>query len=57
MLLSSADFFQNESFQKILSGIISECQTADLGLNCLQRLSTTTIVVWPMLFSLIFADV
>ena len=25
--LSSADFFQNELFGKILSGILSECQT------------------------------
>ena len=27
MLFSSADFFQNQSFNKILSGIPSECQT------------------------------
>ena len=26
-LLSSADFFQNQLFRKILSGIPSECQT------------------------------
>ena len=45
--LSSADFFQNQLFLKILSGIQSECQTVwikirpdilDLGPNCLQRL-------------------
>ena len=27
MFLSSADFFQNHFFRKILSGISSECQT------------------------------
>ena len=27
LLLSSADFFQNQLFQKILSGKLSECQT------------------------------
>ena len=27
MLLSSADFFQNKLFRKILSGILLECQT------------------------------
>ena len=43
-------FFQNLLFQKILSGILSECQTVwiqirtdsvgpDLGSDCLQRLS------------------
>ena len=46
--LSSADFFQNQSSQNILSGISLECQTVwvqtkpvvpDLGTNCLQRLS------------------
>ena len=49
--LSSADFLQNQLFQKILSGIPSECQTVLIltrpdimsGLiwvqNCLQRLS------------------
>ena len=52
LLLSSADFFQNSPFQKILSGTVSECQLnsldpdqgrlsagPDLGPNCLQRLS------------------
>ena len=51
LLLSSADFFQDELFQKILSGTPSECQNnldtdqdrhsvgPDLGPNCLQRLS------------------
>ena len=44
IFLSSADFFQNQPFLKILSGIPSECQTvwiqsigSDLGQNCLQR--------------------
>ena len=49
--LSSADFFQNLLFRKILLGISSECQRGkdpdhalhfvepDLGPNCLQRLS------------------
>ena len=44
-------FFQNQLFQKILSGTLSECETVldqdqdrqkvgpDLGPNCLQRLS------------------
>ena len=49
--LSSADFFQNQLFRKILSGLPLECQTVwitdqarqnvgpDLCPNCLQRLS------------------
>ena len=48
--LSSAGFFQNQLFQKFLSGVQSECQTVwtqirpdfvgpDLGQNCLQSLS------------------
>ena len=48
---SSTDFFQSQLFRKIISGILSECQTVwiqirpdiyvgpDLGPNCLQRLS------------------
>ena len=50
LLLSSADFFQNQFFQTILSGALLECQMVwiqirsdvvrpDFGLNCLQRLS------------------
>ena len=50
LLLSSADFFKINFFQKILSGTLSECQTVDpdqdqnsvgpdLGPNCLQKLS------------------
>ena len=54
LLLSSANFFQNQLFQKILLGIQSECQTVwtqirsdtlsasvstDLGPNCSQKLS------------------
>ena len=48
--LSSADFFQNQLFRKILSGIPSECQTvriqvgSDLGPNCLQRLFASSAV-------------
>ena len=47
--LSSAYFFYNKLFQKIISGIPSKCQTVwiqirpnitDLGPNCLQRLLT-----------------
>ena len=51
-LLSSAEFFQNQIFGNILSGIPSECHLhsldpdqaqcfvePDLGPNCLQRLS------------------
>ena len=50
--LSSADFFQNQHFQKIISGIPSKCQDSlgpgqarhfvgsDLGPNCLQKLSS-----------------
>ena len=40
--LSSADIFQNKLFEKVLSGIPSECQTfvrPDLGPNCLPRLA------------------
>ena len=41
--LPSADFFQNQLFRKILSGIPSECYTVcvgpDLDPNCLQSLS------------------
>ena len=33
LLLASADFFQNELFQKILSGTLSECQTNSLDLD------------------------
>ena len=52
VILSSAEFFQNHTFRKILPGIPSECQTVqiqimqarhvvgpDLGPNCLQELS------------------
>ena len=50
LFLSSADFFQIQLFQKILSGIPSECQNSldsdqaphfvgpDLSTSCLQRL-------------------
>ena len=50
-VLFSADIFQNQLFQKILSGIPSECQTdgiqirldkilgPDMNPNCLQKLS------------------
>ena len=45
--LSSADFFQNQVFQEIVSGIPSECRTDQarhffgpgMGLICLQKLS------------------
>ena len=42
--MTSADFFQNQLFRKILSGIRLECQTVwkvgpDQGQNCLQKLS------------------
>ena len=52
LLLSSADFFSKLTFKKILSGILSECQTVliqirtdsvgpDLGPNCFQRFFIT----------------
>ena len=49
--LSSADFFPNQLFQKMLSGTISECQAVliqirtdilYLGPNCLRRFSVAT---------------
>ena len=51
LLLSSAELFQNQLFQKILSGTLSDLSNSldpdqdrqnvgpDLGPNCLQRLS------------------
>ena len=46
LFLSSADFFQNQLLQKIISGIRPECQKVwiqikpdVLGPNCLQKLS------------------
>ena len=42
MFLSSADFFQNQMFRKIISGTPSDSVKQfgpDLGPNCLQRLS------------------
>ena len=49
LLLSSADFYQNFLFQKILSGTLSNCQIVwiqirtKLGQNCLLRLYTDNI--------------
>ena len=54
LLSSSADFFQNKLFQKILSRTLSECQNVldfeqdrhsvcpDLCSNCLQSYQQTT---------------
>ena len=54
----SSDFFQDQLFWKILSGTLSECQTAciqiridiDLGPNCLQRLNFTFFLSFVILF-------
>ena len=50
LLLSSADFFQNFVFQKILSGTLSEFDpdqdrhsvSSDLGPSCLQRFTAVS---------------
>ena len=58
--LSSADFFKNQLFRKILSEIPSECEIVwtqirsdlfvgpDLGPNCLQRLSEKDCREWKL---------
>ena len=54
LLLSSAEIFQNNFFQKILSGILSGCQTVliqirtdTLGPNHLQRFSADVLKLPP----------
>ena len=57
-------FFQNRLFRKLVSGILSECQTVwilirpnvvslpDLGINCLQSYHQTTLVfAWWVIFN------
>ena len=60
MFLSSADFFQNQRFRKILSGIPSECQTVWIQIRpdkmtvckCYQQ---TTLVVRELITRNAFA--
>ena len=40
--LSSADFFENELFQKNLSGTLSECQTVWIQI----RTDTLSVLIW-----------
>ena len=42
-LLSSADFFQNQLFRKILSGIPSECQTVWIQIR-LDKMSSLILI-------------
>ena len=42
LFLSSADFFQNEGFQEILSGIQSECQTVWIQI----RTDILSVLIW-----------
>ena len=42
LLLSSADFFQNQLFQKILSGTLSECQTVWIQI----RTDIVSVLIW-----------
>ena len=41
-LLSSADFFQNQLFQNILSGTLSECQAVWIQI----RTDTLSVLIW-----------
>ena len=59
LLLSSADFFQNYFFQKILSGTLSECQTVWIQTvckgyqqttkvaSCKERVKTVRLIICP----------
>ena len=42
LLLTSADFFQNIFFQKILSGTLSECQTVWIQI----RTDILSVLIW-----------
>ena len=42
LLLSSADFFQNQLFQKILSGALIECQTVWIQI----RTDILSVLIW-----------
>ena len=42
LFLSSADLFQNELFQRILSGTLSECQTAWIK----SRTDILSVLIW-----------
>ena len=42
LLLSSGDFFQNQLFQKILSGTLSECQTVWIQI----RTDILLVLIW-----------
>ena len=42
LLLSSADFFQNEPFQKILLGTLFKCQTVWIQI----RTDTLSVLIW-----------
>ena len=42
LLLSSADFFQNQFFQQILSGTLSECQTVWIQI----RTDILSVLIW-----------
>ena len=42
LLMSSADFFQNEPFRKILSGTLSECETVWIQI----RTDILSVLMW-----------